>query len=72
MGYADSITEKTFEVMAQSLGQTIEEVKKEVAKNPNDPKWGTMFAKAAAAWGQPVAEAKKETVATIGRRMKKT
>jgi len=66
MGHKDNITNKTLEDTAQQLGKSLHDLQHEVfdyieKKESNNKEFEDMFEKAAAAWGQSVDEAKKNT-----------
>lgn len=68
MGHPENITEKTLERIALKKNETKETVKKRLAEElragsvGGDSDIKEMFNKASQAWGQPVEEAKKNTL----------
>jgi len=65
MGNDDNITEKTFEKVDK------EKVYEYLTQNSPNKEFDQMFEKAAKAWGQPVEEAKKNTLSLLKRQLKK-
>lgn len=71
MGHPDNITNHTFHHLAEKLGKTEEETKHMVLASlvansvDQNPDLVEMFEKAAAAEGQTVDEAKKNTIALL-------
>ncbi len=67
MGHPDNITNETFDKLAQKLGISTDEVKKQmdeyIKSNATDnAAFEEVFAKASQAWGQSVDNAKAETL----------
>lgn len=68
MGYQDNIIEDTLKGMADKKGMQVPVLKQELANSlrenitDKDPDFSQMFNKASKAWGQPIDEAKKNTL----------